>query len=41
MQVTDIIGPVMVGPSGSHTDRAARFGIVERRLLGEIRAQLR
>jgi len=32
--VFDIIGPVMVGPSSSHTAGAARIGRVARKLLG-------
>lgn len=35
MNLFDIIGPVMVGPSSSHTAGAARIGLVARRLLGE------
>lgn len=35
MNVFDIIGPVMIGPSSSHTLGAARAGLVARRLLGE------
>lgn len=35
MNVFDIIGPVMVGPSSSHTAGAARIGLVSRRLMGE------
>lgn len=35
MGLLDIIGPVMVGPSSSHTAGAARMGLVGRRLLGE------
>lgn len=31
----DIIGPVMVGPSSSHTAGAVRIGLVTRKLLGE------
>lgn len=31
----EVIGPVMVGPSSSHTAGAARIGLVARRLLGE------
>ena len=31
----DVIGPVMVGPSSSHTAGAARIGLAARRLLGE------
>ena len=33
--VLDIIGPVMIGPSSSHTAGAARLGLVARKLLGE------
>ena len=32
--VLDIIGPVMIGPSSSHTAGAARLGLVSRMLLG-------
>ena len=32
--LTDIIGPVMVGPSSSHTAGAARIGCMARSLLG-------
>ena len=35
MHVFDIIGPIMVGPSSSHTAGAARIGRVARRLLNE------
>lgn len=35
MNMFDIIGPVMVGPSSSHTAGASRAGLVARRLLGE------
>lgn len=35
MHLSDIIGPVMVGPSSSHTAGAVRIGDVSRRLLGE------
>lgn len=35
MNVMDVIGPVMVGPSSSHTAGAVRIGKVSRRLLGE------
>lgn len=34
MNIFDIIGPVMVGPSSSHTAGAVRIGNVCRRLLG-------
>ena len=35
MNVFDIIGPVMIGPSSSHTAGAARIGRVARKILGE------
>ncbi|MDO4280663.1 MAG: L-serine ammonia-lyase, iron-sulfur-dependent subunit beta [Peptococcaceae bacterium] len=35
MNVFDILGPVMIGPSSSHTAGAARLGLVARRLAGE------
>ncbi len=35
MNVFDIVGPVMVGPSSSHTAGAARIGLVARALLDE------
>lgn len=35
MSVFNIIGPVMIGPSSSHTAGAVRIGAVARRLLGE------
>lgn len=34
LNVFDIVGPVMVGPSSSHTAGAARIGLVARKLLG-------
>ena len=42
MNVFDVIGPVMVGPSSSHTAGAARIGMVSRKLLGEepVRARI-
>ena len=42
MSIFDIIGPIMVGPSSSHTAGAVRIGLVARRLLGEdiSRAQI-
>lgn len=42
MNLFDILGPVMVGPSSSHTAGAVRIGYVARRLLGEapVRAEL-
>ena len=33
MHLFDIIGPVMIGPSSSHTAGAARIGLVARSLL--------
>ena len=40
--VLDIIGPIMIGPSSSHTAGAARLGRVAWRLLGEdaVRARV-
>ena len=35
MNLFDIIGPIMIGPSSSHTAGAARIGRVARQLLGE------
>jgi L-serine dehydratase len=35
MDVFDIIGPVMIGPSSSHTAGAVRIGKIARALLGE------
>ena len=42
MDLFDIIGPAMVGPSSSHTAGAARIGRVTRSLLGAppVRAQI-
>lgn len=34
MNVFDILGPVMIGPSSSHTAGAARIGLITRALLG-------
>lgn len=39
MNVFDILGPVMVGPSSSHTAGAARIGFVAKKLLGESPVQ--
>ena len=33
--IFDILGPVMVGPSSSHTAGAVKIGRVSRRLLAE------
>lgn len=35
MNILDIIGPVMVGPSSSHTAGALKIGQISRKLLGE------
>lgn len=35
MDLFDLIGPVMIGPSSSHTAGAARIGLIARALLGE------
>lgn len=35
MSLFDIIGPIMVGPSSSHTAGAVRIGYVTRQLVGE------
>ena len=35
MNVFDIIGPVMIGPSSSHTAGAVRIGRIAGALLGE------
>lgn len=42
MDLLDIIGPVMIGPSSSHTAGAVRIGNVSRKLLGEkvVRADI-
>lgn len=42
MNIFDIMGPVMVGPSSSHTAGAARIGYIARRLLGcqPVRAEI-
>ncbi len=40
MNLFDILGPVMVGPSSSHTAGAVRIGLMARRLLGEETPQI-
>lgn len=42
MDILDIIGPIMVGPSSSHTAGAVRIGQVARKLLGStpVKAEL-
>ena len=32
--VFDIVGPVMIGPSSSHTAGAVRLGLMARKVLG-------
>lgn len=39
MNIFDIMGPVMVGPSSSHTAGAVRIGYITRKLLGETPAR--
>lgn len=39
MDIFDLIGPIMVGPSSSHTAGAVRIGLVSRKLLGEPPAE--
>ena len=41
MNVFDIVGPVMIGPSSSHTAGASRAGLVSRRLLGQVPVRAR
>jgi L-serine dehydratase len=36
MGIFDIVGPVMIGPSSSHTAGAARIGLMGRRILRDI-----
>ena len=38
--VFDIIGPVMIGPSSSHTAGAARIGKIVRSIFGELPEKL-
>lgn len=39
--VFDIVGPVMIGPSSSHTAGAVRLGLMARKILGEPVAKAR
>ena len=39
MRLFDVLGPVMTGPSSSHTAGAVRIGSTARRLLGEQPAE--
>ena len=36
MRLFDVLGPVMVGPSSSHTAGAVRIGLAARKLLGAV-----
>ena len=35
MDLMDVIGPVMIGPSSSHTAGAVRLGLLAASILGE------
>ena len=39
MRLFDVLGPVMIGPSSSHTAGAARIGYTAQKLLGELPTQ--
>ena len=39
MRLFDVLGPVMTGPSSSHTAGAVRIGLTARKLLGEEAAE--
>ena len=39
MRLFDVLGPVMTGPSSSHTAGAVRIGLTARKLLGEPPAE--
>ncbi len=41
MNIFDIVGPIMVGPSSSHTAGAAKIGYISRKLLDEDVASAR
>ena len=41
MDIFDIIGPVMVGPSSSHTAGVVRIGNVARRILGDTAGDIK
>lgn len=41
MNIFDILGPIMVGPSSSHTAGAVRIGLMGRRLLGKCPTRAR
>ena len=39
MRLFDVLGPVMIGPSSSHTAGAAKIGYTAQKLLGELPAE--
>ena len=39
MRLFDVLGPVMIGPSSSHTAGAAKIGYTAQKLLGEVPVQ--
>ncbi|MGE5673629.1 MAG: serine dehydratase beta chain, partial [Mycobacterium leprae] len=41
MSLFSVIGPIMVGPSSSHTAGAVRLGLLARMLLGSTPAKAR
>ncbi len=41
MRLFDVLGPVMIGPSSSHTAGAAKIGYTAQKLLGEMPARAR
>ena len=36
MRLFDVLGPVMIGPSSSHTAGAAKIGYTAQKLLGDL-----
>ena len=36
LSIFDVVGPVMIGPSSSHTAGAARLAFVARQIAGEF-----
>ncbi len=41
MDIFDLIGPIMVGPSSSHTAGAVRIGLVARKIFGELPGEVK
>ncbi len=41
MSIFDIMGPLMVGPSSSHTAGAAKIGYISSQLLGEVPSKVK